>query len=97
MLDLMSKGKRILNIDQTPLLDSNFVVRGWMPRSINYSKKIHVVSPHITMMTAIDSYGDLYWTLLQANSDSETMELVLNNLVSILDKERPGWRKDTVL
>ena len=42
------------------------------------------------MMTAIDSYGDLYWTLLQANSDSETMELVLNNLVSILDKERPG-------
>jgi len=60
----MKSGKRILNLDQTPICDSNFVVRGWMPRSQKYSKSVHSVSPRITMMVAIDTYGDVYWTLL---------------------------------
>ena len=38
------------------------------------------------MMVAIDSHGEIYWCLLQANSNGVTMELVLTNLVIILDK-----------
>ena len=68
-----------------------------MPKSDLLPKCIELVRPRITMMTAIDSFGDVYWTLMQANSYYETMELALIQLVKILDKERPGWRKDTVL
>ena len=67
-----------------------------MPRNTNYSKKLNVFQPRITMMTAIDQFGDVYWTLLQANSNNLTMELVLTNFALTLDKERPGWRKNTI-
>ena len=92
LLKLIADGKRILNLDQTPLGDSNFLGRSWMPSHLKLSGKIHPISPRITMMTAIDTYGDTYWSLLQANSNGLTMELVLTNLAQILDKERPGWR-----
>ena len=56
-----------------------------MHRSVTKSKPIHVVSPRITLMVAIDSYGDTYWSLIQANSANWTMELVLINLIKTLD------------
>ncbi len=31
MLDLIDSGKKIINVDQTPIGDSNFHTRGWMP------------------------------------------------------------------
>ena len=49
------------------------------------------------MMTAIDTHGDVYWSLLQANSNEITMELVLIKLALILDTERPKWREDTIV
>jgi len=68
-----------------------------MPSHLNISSKLHLVSPGITMMTAIDTHGDVYWSLLQANSNEITMELVLIKLALILDKERPKWREDTIV
>ena len=85
ILKLMADGKRILNLDQTPLGDTNFPQRSWMPSHLKLSDKIHPVAPRITMMTAIDTHGDTYWSLLQANSNRLTMELVLTNLAQMLD------------
>ena len=36
------------------------------------------VSPRITLIVALDSEGKIYATLLQANSDENTMILFLN-------------------
>lgn len=85
----MYKGKKILNIDQTPLGDSNFVQKGWMPSDSRLSKKIKLISPRITMIAAIDSDGDCYWSLLQANSNAKTLEMFLYYLVRILDNKDP--------
>ena len=49
------------------------------------------------MMAGIDNYGEVYYSLLQANSNNTTMELVLTYLVSILTAQRPDWREDTIL
>ena len=68
-----------------------------MPKKLVFSSKLRAIHPGISMMAAIDNYGDVYWTLLQANSHAITFELVLTKLVKILDKERPNWRNDTIL
>ena len=57
-------------------------------------KKIH---PRITLVTALDSEGKLYASLLQSNSNGDTMELFLTELIKTLDSEDANWRKNTVI
>ena len=57
-------------------------------------KKIH---PRITLVTALDSEGKLYASLLQSNSNGDTMELFLTELIKTLDNEDANWRKNTVI
>ena len=39
------------------------------------------------MIAAVDNNCEIYLSLLQANSDSETMSLYLKELVKVLDHE----------
>ena len=55
------------------------------------------IEPRITMIAAVDTFGKVYYALLQANSNDSTMRLFLYRLVEILDTERENWRDDTVL
>ena len=55
------------------------------------------MSPRITLIVALDSEGKLYATLLQANSDEDTMVLFLTELIKTLDYEDKEWRKNTIL
>ena len=61
------------------------------------SLPISGVRPRITLIAAIDSRGERYISLLQANSNSDIMRIYLEQLVSILDAENRHWRKDTVI
>ena len=49
------------------------------------------------MILGLDSRGNVYVALAQANSNSEMMELYFRDLTTRLDKERPQWRRDTVI
>ena len=49
------------------------------------------------MIVALDSYGDIYVCLLQANSDTDTMQLFLKELILKLDDEDKRWRSNTIL
>ena len=51
----MNKGKVILNIDQSPIGDSNLYDKAWMPKNMKYSKNNQTIWPRITMIAAIDS------------------------------------------
>ena len=93
----MASGKRILNVDQTPIGDSNFCQRAWMPSNARNSQITHQILPRITMMVGIDNYGEIYYSLLQANSNNTTMGLVLTYLASILTAQRKNWREDTIV
>ena len=48
------------------------------------------------MITAIDNYGEIYFSLLQNNSNNQIIELFLTYMVSLLDEQRKRWRNDTV-
>ena len=45
----------------------------------------------------MDNLGDVFISLLQANSDSEIMEIFLMELVKMLDTEDRHWRRDTII
>ena len=55
------------------------------------------MQPRLSLIVAIDSNGQLYFSLSQANNNSVTMILFLQMLIEKLDKERPGWRRSTIL
>ena len=49
------------------------------------------------MIAALDSHGAVYVSLMQANSNENTMRLFMHELFLRLDQEDKTWRRDTVL
>jgi hypothetical protein len=59
--------------------------RSWQRKGMTNSVPVKKVRPRITMIVALDSTGEIYCSLLQANSDSDTMRLFMNELIIRLD------------
>ena len=97
MLDLLHKKKRILNIDQTWISDTNFVYKKWRKRGYSNSLDENIVNPRISVIAAIDTEGDMYMSLTQVNTNTEIMKMYLTYLAEQLDRDRPDWRSDTVI
>lgn len=57
-----------------------------MTSDMKFSKNLFTIWPRITMIAAIDNYGEIYYSLLQANSNNTTIQLFMTHLVKILDK-----------
>jgi len=55
------------------------------------------VSPRISMIAAIDTDGNTYFSLTQTNSNSKVMEIFFKQLVQKLDKEHLNWRKSHII
>ena len=92
MLDLLSEGKRILNIDETWIGQINFERGEWKDWR-QPSQPLRPVIPRVTMIVALDNLGDL--CLMGHNTNQFTFREYMLHLINHLD--RPGWRKDTVL
>ena len=52
---------------------------------------MQVGAERVAVIAAIDNNCEVYVSLFQANSDSETMSLFLKELVQILDQENELW------
>ena len=48
------------------------------------------------MIVAVDNYGDLYLELHQSNTNADSFGQFIIGLVQKLDRDRPGWREDTI-
>ena len=49
------------------------------------------------MLLAVDSLGNVYFALSQSNSNQGLFCLFMRQLILKLDKERPTWRKNTLI
>ena len=97
MLELLQKGTRILNLDETWINDTNYTRMMWCPPQTPATMATRPISYRISMIAALDTEGCIYYSLTQANTDSDVMMIFLQHLVEQLDLERPSWRDDTVL
>ena len=85
MIDL--NRKIVINIDETWLGMSDFRRRKWgQPLSTNSVAQLQM-TPRVSMIAALDSNGELFLSLLQANNNFCVMALFLNQLVQRLDRE----------
>ena len=55
------------------------------------------VAPRISLIVAIDNFGEVYACITQVNTDSKIMGLYLKELVKHLDNEDKDWRRDTII
>ena len=46
------------------------------------------------MIAAIDTQGQVYFSLSHAKTDQDVFMLFLRHLVATLDRETPAWRED---
>ena len=70
MLDQDLYGKTIINVDETWLGMSDFRRMKWTFRDRPDSVPKKMVLPRISMITGLDTKGEVYISLLQANSNS---------------------------
>ena len=96
-LQFRQAGKRFINIDESWVGSGDYRRRSWQRKGVSNSLPAKKVSPRITLILALDSEAKIYCSLLQANSDEDTMKLFLTELVRTLDYEDRQWRQNTVL
>ena len=96
-LSLSAKKTIFLNIDETWLDMSDFRRMKWKPKYSTNSNAVMIVWPRISMITGIDTLGNVYLSLTQSNSNSQIMECFFRQLVLKLNKDRVDWRDNTIL
>jgi len=96
MMKLLKQDKRIINIDETWINETNYTRRTWAPRDGKGNLQLNTVSPRLSMIAALDTEGRVWFTLSHANTDSNIMSIFLNYLIEALNNETPGWQEDTV-
>ena len=91
-LALGRKRKVVLNVDETWLGMSDFRRRKWQaPGTTNSVAKLEV-APRITMILGLDTLGNVYVALAQANSNSQMMELYFRSLAARLAQGHRDYR-----
>ena len=69
----------------------------WADKKSPHSIPVKQLQPRISMIIAIDNFGEVYACLTQVNTDSKIMTLYMRELVKILDIEDRNWRSDTII
>ena len=97
LLDLLWEGKRIINIDESWISDTNFTRMRWAKTDTPNSVEEHQVNPRLSLLAAIDTEGQVYIALTQRNTDTDVMKLYIWHLVQILEKEDKDFRENIVI
>ena len=96
MMELLQIGTRIINIDETWVNETSFIRKTWAPRQGQGNVILNSVTPRLSMIAAIDTDGQIWFTLSQANTDSNMMTLFIKSLVDILSEQDQGFKENTV-
>jgi hypothetical protein len=97
LLKAFKNNKRIIQIDETWVDSCDYRRRSWQVKGVSNTIPVKKIRPRISMIVAVDNRGEILFSLLQANSDSDIMELFLKELILKLDLGDRKWRSDTVL
>ena len=97
MLSLLQRGAHILNVDESWVSSTNFTRMLWAPSQTPATMRAKPISYRISLIAALDTEGNIYYSLTQANTDQNVMMVFLIHLVEQLDLARPSWKDDTVL
>ena len=97
MLGLLDTGKRCIFIDETWLNELDFRRMKWRLRNETNSIPKKGISPRVSVIAAIDTNGEVYYSLTQVNTDTDVFLLFLKKLFDTLSAEDRTWKNNTVI
>ena len=97
MLQVHEQRKRIINVDETWLNETDFTRRAWFPQGSAGSMRLKAVMPSLSMITALDTEGRVFFSLSHSATNQDTLMLFLSHLARQLDRETPGWQEGSVI
>ena len=80
MFKLLKMGKRVIYIDETWINETSFIRKTWSKKKGEGNVMLNSVSPRISMIAAIDTDGQVWYTLYHANTDSNMITMFLHYL-----------------
>ena len=63
MFKLLEKGKRIINVDESWINETNFTRKMWVPSNSTASITSQIVAPRLALIAALDTEGHVYFAL----------------------------------
>ena len=85
----------MINVDETWLSETSFVSKVWAARDSKGNAKLNSVAPRVSLIVAMDTEGQVWFTSSHANTDSNTFTLFLYHLKHELERECPNFLEDT--
>ena len=92
LLSMLDSGKRIIQVDETWLNETNFMRLAWSKPMSSASVPTKAVSPSLSLIVALDTDGRVFFSLSHASTDQDTFMLFLQHLIRQLDLDTPGWQ-----
>ena len=97
LIRLASTKTRIINIDESWLGMEDFRKMKWRDPGSSNSVSKKTLAPRISLLLAMDNYGESYISVSQSNTNTGTILLFLRDLVRQLNEKSRNWRKNTVI
>ena len=96
MLELLINNKRVINVDESWINETNFTRMMWCPTTSTSTIKLSAVTPRLALIAALDTDGQVYFALTHSNTDSDVLMLFMKHLLKQLDTEEHDWQSNTV-
>ena len=77
MLEILSQGKRIINVDESWISETEYSRRMWCPTNAPCTITDRAVNPRLALIAALDTDGRVYFSLNHSNTDSDVILLFL--------------------
>ena len=87
LINLLDQGKRIINVDETWINESSFIRKLWASRDGTGNVDLRLITPRVSMIAALDTCGNVWYSLTHSTTDSDMIALFFMQLVRLLDQE----------
>lgn len=81
----MYEGKRIINIDETVMRNTDHRKKGWLPRGQHNLTTLNSRLSNINLIAGISSKDEFFYTVNQGKTNSYTLAYFIVKLVKHLD------------
>ena len=96
MIDLLEKDFVIINVDESAFSETNYTRYMWCKPRDSGTFTAKSITPRLSLIAALDTLGNVYYSLSQVNTDSDAMMLFMTHLTRQLDIENADWREKTI-
>ena len=75
LVRLIEQKQRIINVDETWINESGFIRKTWARKDGHGDMQLNAVTPRLSMIAALDTDGDVWFSLAHATTDSDVITL----------------------